>query len=111
MFQPCSRRHITTTLGRHNSSASSTGTALCRLPQLKMPPHSLAVDGTATAACGRLRTVCPPSPEFFPPFQQVPDTAFYLSGAASGGVLDPIPAVPVLLATLGGIPELEAQSL
>lgn len=44
--------------------------------------------------------------------QQVLDTTFYLPGAASGSVLDLIPAIPVvLLAMLGSIPELETQSL
>ena len=69
------------------------------------------MDGIAPAACGRLCAVCPSSLKFSPSFQQVPDTAFHPSGAASGGVLDPIPAIAVLLALLGGIPELEAQSL
>ena len=34
-----------------------------------------------------------------------------LPGAPGGGVLDLIPAIAVLLALLGGIPELEAQAL
>ena len=76
-----------------------------------MPPYSLAVDGIASAACGRFRAVCPPSPQFSPSFQQIPHTAFHPSGAASGGVLDLIPAIAVLLALLGDIPELEAQTL
>lgn len=76
-----------------------------------MPPCSLAVDGIATAACERFRAVCPLSPQFSPSFQQIPHTAFHPSGSPSGGVLEPIPAIPVLLALLGGIPELEAQML
>lgn len=63
--------------------------------------------------CAALGTVCRLLGLAIPSsaFQQVPATAFHLPGAASGGVLDLIPAIPVLLATLGGIPELEAQSL
>ena len=58
-----------------------------------------------------LPVACPPSLEFSSSFQQVPHTAFHPSGAASGGVLDPIFAIAVLPALLGGIPELEAQVL
>ena len=63
--------------------------------------------------CAALGTVCRLLGLAIPSsaFQQIPATAFHLPGAASGGVLDLIPAIPVLLATLGGIPELEAQSL
>ena len=111
MFQPCGRTRITAVWRRHSASALSAGAASCRLPQLKMPPYSLAVDSIAPAACGRFRAVCPPSLEFSSSFQQVPHTAFHPSGAASGGVLDPIFAIAVLPALLGGIPELEAQVL
>ena len=111
MFQPCGRTRITAVWRRHSASALSAGAASCRLPQLKMPPYSLAVDSIAPAACGRFRAVCPPSLELSSSFQQVPHTAFHPSGAASGGVLDPIFAIAVLPALLGGIPELEAQVL
>ena len=51
------------------------------------------------------------APRLSSALQQVLDTTFYLPGTASGSVLDLIPAIPVLLATLDSIPELEAQSL
>lgn len=61
MFQPCGRTRITAAWRRHSASALSAGAASCRLPQLKMPPYSLAVDSIAPAACGRFRAVRPPS--------------------------------------------------
>lgn len=86
-----------------------------RGPALSVVRGASALRGRASAilpcrtleAAWRLLGFASPSSAF----QQIPDTAFHLPGAPSGGILDLIPAVPVLLATLGGVPELEAQSL
>ena len=63
--------------------------------------------------CAALGTVCRLLGLSIPSsaFQQIPATALHLPGGASGGVLDLIPSIPILLVPLGGIPELEAQSL
>lgn len=65
------------------------------------------------APCAALGTVCRLLGLSIPSsaFQQIPATALHLPGGASGGVLDLIPSIPILLVPLGGIPELEAQSL